>query len=137
MTRGSSSRNVPSAGLGPSFKDRDEQGFRDVGRLARLSAGMAQAQVGHAAKGADWYASGTLLGVPMLLTWLVEAQALGGALAENLRKLDDALTVNASERFWHPETVRGRCEIRRLQGEEAPAETDYPTPARHGRPEHR
>ena len=49
---------------------------------------------------------------------------MGGALADGLRTLEEALTVNPDERFWRPETLRVRGEIRRQQGEEELAEAD-------------
>jgi predicted ATPase len=56
---------------------------------------------------------------------LAEAQALGGVLADGLRTLDEALTVNPDERFWRPETLRVRGGIRRQQGAEELAEADF------------
>jgi tetratricopeptide (TPR) repeat protein len=111
----------------------DEHGFSQVGCQARTSHGWAQAQLGHPDEGANlirealaaYRASGTRVFSPMFLTWLAEAQALGGALAESLRTLDEALTVNPDERCWRPETLRLRGEIRRRQGEEEPAEADF------------
>ena len=89
----------------------DGHGFRLVGWWARISHGWAQAQLDHLKKGASlisealtaYRANGYLLGVPMFLTLLADAQALGGALAESLRTLEEALTVNPDERFWRPE----------------------------------
>jgi hypothetical protein len=69
--------------------------------------------------------NGSLVTVPSYLTWLAEAQAVGGALADGLRTLDEALTVNPEERLWRPETLRVHGEIRRKQGEAALAETDF------------
>jgi predicted ATPase len=42
-----------------------------------------------------------------------------------LRTLDEALTVNPDERFYRPETLRVRGDIRRQQGEEELAEADF------------
>jgi predicted ATPase len=50
---------------------------------------------------------------------------LCGAPAESLRTLDEALTVNPGERYWRPETLRVRGEVRRRQGEEELAEADF------------
>jgi predicted ATPase len=111
----------------------DGHGFRLVGWWARISHGWAQAQLGHPEKGASlisealaaYRANGYLLGVPMFLTLLAEAQTLGDALAESLRSLEEALTVNPDERFWRPETLRLRGDIHRQQGEEELAEADF------------
>jgi tetratricopeptide (TPR) repeat protein len=110
-----------------------EHGFRYAGWLARIGLGWAQAQLGHPEEGTSLIrealavnrANGYLLGVPMFLTLLAEAQALGGALADSLRTFDEALTVNPNERFCRPETLRLRGEIRRQQGDEKPAEADF------------
>ena len=95
--------------------------------------GWAQAQLGHPDEGASliretliaYRANGSLAAVPMFLTWLAEAQALGGAPTESLRTLDEALAVNPDERVWRPETLRVRGDIRRQQGEEELAEADF------------
>jgi len=71
---------------------------------------------------AAYRANGPLVWVTFFLTWLAEAQALGGALAESLRTIEEALTVNPDERFWRPETLRVRGEVRGQQGEEELAE---------------
>jgi tetratricopeptide (TPR) repeat protein len=54
-----------------------------------------------------------------------QAQALGGAPAESLRTIEEALTVNPEERYWRPETLRVRGDIRRRQGEKEMAEADF------------
>jgi predicted ATPase len=98
-----------------------------------MSLGWAQAQLGDPDERASlirktWTtcrATGSLFWVPICLTWLAEAQALGGAPAESLRTPDEALTLNPHERFWRPETLRVRGEIRRRQGAEELAEADF------------
>jgi tetratricopeptide (TPR) repeat protein len=110
-----------------------EHGFRHFGRGARISHGWAQAQLGHPDEGASlirealtaYGANGSLVSVPTRLTWLAEAQALGGAPADSLRTIEEALTVNPDERYWRPETLRLRGEVRRRQGEEEMAEADF------------
>ena len=111
----------------------DEQGFREIGWWVRASRGWAQAQLGHADEGANLIretlaaccAHGSLMFSPMCLTWLAEAQALGGRLADSVRTLDEALTVNPGERYWRPETLQVRGDIHRRQGEEKLAEADF------------
>jgi class 3 adenylate cyclase/tetratricopeptide (TPR) repeat protein len=110
-----------------------EHGFREVGWFARMCLGWARAQLGHPDEGASLIreavaagrATGSLVSVPTGLTWLAEAQALGGATAESLRTLEEALTVNPNERYWLPETLRVRGDLRRQQGEEELAEADF------------
>jgi predicted ATPase len=110
-----------------------EHGFRQFGWGPRMSHGWAQAQLGHPDEGAvlirealtAYRANGALVSVPTRLTWLAEAQALGGALAEGLRTIAEALSVNPDERYWLPETLRVRGDIRRRQGEEELAQADF------------
>jgi predicted ATPase len=107
-----------------------EHGFRETGGRSGMCHGWAQAQLGHPNEGASlirkalaaYRANGPLVWVTFFLTWLAEAQALGGALAESLRTIEEALTVNPDERFWRPETLRVRGEVRGQQGEEELAE---------------
>jgi predicted ATPase len=110
-----------------------EHGFRQFGWGARISHGWVQAQLGHPDEGASlirealtaYRANGSLVSVPTRLTWLAEAQALGGAPADGLPTTEEALTVNPDERYWRPETLRLRGEVRRRQGEEEMAEADF------------
>jgi len=98
-----------------------------------MSHGWARAQLGHADEGAvligealtAYRANGSLVSVPTRLTWLAEAQALGGAPPDGLRTIAEALTINPHERYWRPETLRLRGDIRRRQGEEELAEADF------------
>ncbi|MBV8337827.1 MAG: hypothetical protein JO358_20840 [Alphaproteobacteria bacterium] len=110
-----------------------EHGFRQFGWGPRTSNGWAWAQLGHPEEGTvlirealtAYRANGSLVSVPTRLTWLAEAQALGGAVADGLRTIAEALTVNPDERYWRPETLRVRGEIRRRQGEAALAEAEF------------
>jgi len=110
-----------------------EHGFRQFGWGPRMAHGWVQAQLGHPEEGARlirealtaYRANGALVSVPTRPTWLAEAQALGGAPADGLRTIKEALTVNPTERYWCPETLRLRGEIRRRQDEEELAEADF------------
>jgi hypothetical protein len=110
-----------------------EHGFHQFGLGPRMAHGWAQAQLGHAGEGAvlirealtAYRANGARVSVPTRLTWLAEAQALGSAMAEGLGTIVEALTVNPDERYWLPETLRVRGDIRRRQGEEGLAEADF------------
>jgi predicted ATPase len=110
-----------------------EHGFRQFGWGPQMARGWVQAQLGHPNEGASiirealtaYRANGSLVSIPTRLTWLAEAQALGGAPADGLRTIEEALTVNPAERYWRPETLRLRGDIRRQQGDEEPAEADF------------
>jgi hypothetical protein len=76
-----------------------EHGFRQIGWWVRMPHGWAQAQLGHPDEGASliretlttYRANGSVFLVPVFLTWLAEAQALGGAgrrLADARRSAD-------------------------------------------------
>jgi tetratricopeptide (TPR) repeat protein len=110
-----------------------EHGFHQFGLGPRMAHGWSQARLGHADEGAvlirealtAYRANGSLVSVPARLTWLAEAQALASALADGLRTIAEALTVNPDERYWLPETLRVRGDIRRRQGEAELAEADF------------
>jgi tetratricopeptide (TPR) repeat protein len=110
-----------------------EHGFLDIDSWARMFRGWAQAQLGHPDEGASlirealtaFRANGSLAIVPLFLNLLAEAQTLGGALTDGLRTLEEALTFSPDERFWRPETLRARGEIRCRQGREELAEADF------------
>ena len=97
-----------------------EHGFHQFGWGPRMARGWVQAQLGHPHEGAvlirqaltAYRANGSLVSVPTRLTWLAEAQAMGGAPADCLRTIEEALTVNPTERYWRPETLRLRGDIR-------------------------
>jgi DNA-binding winged helix-turn-helix (wHTH) protein/tetratricopeptide (TPR) repeat protein len=118
---------------GRAIATAGEHGFRQFGLGPRMSHGWVQAQLGHPDEGAvlirealtAYRANGSLVSVPTRLTWLAEAQALGGAVADALRTIAEALAVNPDERYWCPETLRVRGEIRRRQGEAELAEADF------------
>jgi predicted ATPase len=98
-----------------------------------MSHGWVPAQRGHPDEGTvlirealiAYRANGSLVSVPTRLSWLAEAQALGGAVAESLRTIEEALSVNPDDVYWRPETLRLRGEIRHRQGEEEMAEADF------------
>jgi tetratricopeptide (TPR) repeat protein len=110
-----------------------EHGFRDVGNLARIVDGWAQAQLGHADEGVSLIrealtalrANGALVDTSVWLTWLAGAQALTGALADAVRTIEEALTVVPEERWWRPETLRVRGEIWRKEGNHELVEADF------------
>jgi tetratricopeptide (TPR) repeat protein len=61
----------------------------------------------------------------VILTYLAEAQALDGAVADALRTIDEALRANPQELFLRPEALRVRGELRLRQGDSGLAETDF------------
>jgi len=111
----------------------DEHGLLDFAFYARTPLGLARAELGHAAEGvallrqalAGATERGTRGLITVLLTYLAEAQALDGAVADALRTIDDALQANPQEFFLRPETLRVRGELRLRQGDRGLAEADF------------
>jgi tetratricopeptide (TPR) repeat protein len=97
---------------GEALASCEEHGFAEVAMRARVPLGLARAKLGHTAEGvallrqamAGATESGSRFEITRSLTYLAEAQALGGAL----RTIDDALGPNPPELFLRPETLRVR-----------------------------
>jgi hypothetical protein len=89
--------------------------------LGRTAEGVALLR--HALTGVT--ERGLRLQITRPLTYLAEAQALEGAVADALRTIDEALRANAQELFLRPETLRVRGELRLRQGDSGLAEADY------------
>jgi tetratricopeptide (TPR) repeat protein len=111
----------------------EEHGFVQVAISAQAPLGLARAELGRTAEGvtllrqalmaATERGSRTL--ITAMLTYLAEAQALDGAVADALRTIDDALRANPQELFLRPETLRVRGELRLRQGDSGLAEADF------------
>jgi Flp pilus assembly protein TadD len=59
------------------------------------------------------------------LTYLAEAQALDGAVADALRTIEDALRSNPQELFLRPEALRVRGKLLLRQGDSGLADADF------------
>jgi class 3 adenylate cyclase/tetratricopeptide (TPR) repeat protein len=111
----------------------EEHGFVAATLWARTFLGLARAELGRTAEGvallrealADATERGSRLQITLPLTYLAEAQALDGAVADALRTIDDALQANPQELFLRPEILRVRGELRLRQGDSGPAEADF------------
>jgi class 3 adenylate cyclase/tetratricopeptide (TPR) repeat protein len=116
-----------------AFASCEEHGFPEVAIRARVPLGLARAELGHAAEGvallrqalAGATERGSRYEITRTLTYLAEAQALDGAVADALRTIDEALRANPQELFLRPETLRVRGELRLRQGDSKAAETDF------------
>ena len=83
--------------------------------------GVAQIRTGLAGIGRI----GARLGLTTLLTSLAEAQSLGGAIAEAVSTVQDALQVNPQEVVFRPQTLTLRGELLLKLNQAEPAETDF------------
>jgi tetratricopeptide (TPR) repeat protein len=117
---------------GEALASCEEHGFQ-AAMGARTPLGMARAELGHTAEGVallhQALAAATEMGSRNQITWrltyLAEAQALDGAVADALRTIEDALRANPQELFLRPETLRVRGELRLRQGDSGLAEAGF------------
>ncbi len=119
---------------GEALASAEERGLPDVAIRARTSLGLARAELGRTAEGVallrQALSGATESGsrsfqITRVLTYLAEAQALDGAVADALRTIDEALQANPQELFLRPEALRVRGELRLSQGDSGLAEADF------------
>jgi len=99
---------------------------------ARCFLGHARAQLGRAAEGTALIQQGlselVQTGVHLVSGWimlfLAVAQEREGMTGDALATLEQALEAS-QERFWRPEILRVRGELRLKQGQSEPAEDDF------------
>jgi predicted ATPase len=99
---------------------------------ARCFLGHARAQLGRAAEGTALIQQGlselVQNGVPLLrgefMLFLAAAQEREGMISDALATLEQALEAS-QERFWRPEILRVRGELRLKQGQSELAEADF------------
>jgi tetratricopeptide (TPR) repeat protein len=111
----------------------EEHGFAEGTFYPRIPLGLARAELGRTAEGvallrqalAVATESGARLLITETLTYLAEAQALDGAVADALRTIEDALRANPQELYLRPETLRVRGELQLRQGDRGAAEADF------------
>jgi tetratricopeptide (TPR) repeat protein len=110
-----------------------ERGFPQFMATTRIVLGRARAELGEPAEGLTLIRDGLTamaetgfrVGATMYLSWLAEAQALGGALDDALGTLDEALSTNPQELFFRPESLRLRADFRARKGDVGGALIDY------------
>jgi len=116
-----------------AFASAEEHGFAEGTLYIHIPLGLARAELGRTAEGVallrQALAVATERGprweITTLLTYLAQAEALDGAVADALRTIDDALQANPQELFLRPETLRVRGELRLRQGDSRLAEADF------------
>jgi tetratricopeptide (TPR) repeat protein len=111
----------------------EEHRFPQDAAAARCFLGHARAQLGRAPEGIALMHGGidTLLRIgarimlPFLITYLAVAHLGGGAIADALETVEQALNFNPQETVCRPETLRIRGEIRSKQAGLQLAEADF------------
>jgi tetratricopeptide (TPR) repeat protein len=111
----------------------EKHALRHPAACSRCFLGQARAQLGRAGdaiallrRGIDALMEiGNRLSVPRFLTCLAIAQNLGGATGDGLETVEQALSFNAEDAWYRPETLRVRGELRLKQGNRQLAEADF------------
>jgi class 3 adenylate cyclase len=100
---------------------------------SRICLGRARSQLGHTGGGvalvrqglAGMREIGAGRGIARCLTYLAEAQALDGAMADASETIEQALKANPAELAYRPETLRVRGELCLKTGSHELAEADF------------
>jgi class 3 adenylate cyclase/tetratricopeptide (TPR) repeat protein len=116
-----------------AFASCEEHGFPQLATRARIPLGIAGAELGRTEEGVALLRqalegateSGSRIDITRTATYLAEAQALDGAVADALITIDEALRANPQELFLRPETLRVRGELQLRQGDSGLAEADF------------
>jgi len=111
----------------------EEQGFPYFAARCRISLGWALSQRDRQDEGIALLRAGlngmaqmgTLLGIPVYLTWLADALASKGETVDALDTIEQALRANPVELVYRPETIRLRGDLRLKAGNNELAEADY------------
>jgi tetratricopeptide (TPR) repeat protein len=111
----------------------EEHGFSEATMWARIPLGLARAELDRTAEGvallrqalAAAIESGWRLHITRAQTYLAEAQALDGAVADALRTIDDGLQASSLEPSLRSEALRVRGELRLREGDCRLAEADF------------
>ena len=111
----------------------EEGGFPYISGLARIQLGWARAQLGDAGKGvalireglAGLKQIGSRPAMTQILTELAEAQVLSGNIDDALASIEEALQANQEERYYQPNILTFRGELRLKQRQPQLAEADF------------
>ena len=69
--------------------------------------------------------TGSRVGMTLYMTWLAEAELLGGFLNDALRSAEQALNLNPQELFFRPASLQLRGDLYVRKGLSAKAEQDF------------
>jgi tetratricopeptide (TPR) repeat protein len=116
-----------------SIRLSDKFGFPQFAAISRIALGRAKAGSGAPADGiglirdglAGMAGTGSRVAITLYMTWLAEAQLLGGLLDDGLQSAEQALEMNPQELFFRPASLRLRGDLRARKGLTAEAERDF------------
>ncbi len=127
--------NLTLAGrlAGYSISLSDKHGFSQFAAISRIALGRAKAGSGDPADGielirdglAGMVGTGSRVAITLYMTWLAEAQLLGGFLDDSLHSAEQALNMNPQELFFRPASLRLRGDLHARKSLTAEAERDF------------
>ena len=111
----------------------DKHGFPQFAALSRIILGRVIAGSGAPAEGialmnqglAGMTTAGSRVGMTRYVTWLAEAELLGGLFDQSLRSAEEALSLNPQELCFRPASLLLRGDLHALKGLSAKAEQDF------------
>jgi class 3 adenylate cyclase/tetratricopeptide (TPR) repeat protein len=116
-----------------SIKLSDKHGFSQFAAISRIALGRAKAGYGDPADGiklirdglAGMVGTGSRVAISLYMTWLAEAQLLGGFVDDSLHSAEEALSINPQELFFRPASLCLRGDLRARKGLTTDAERDF------------
>jgi class 3 adenylate cyclase len=127
--------NLPLAALLAEDSTRlsDKHGFPQFSAISRIAVGRAKAGSGAPLDGialmreglAGMAGTGSRVAITLYMTWLAEAQVLGGLLDDGLDSIEKALIINPQELFFRPASLHLRGGLNAREGLLAQAELDF------------
>jgi class 3 adenylate cyclase/tetratricopeptide (TPR) repeat protein len=111
----------------------DKYGFPQFAAISRIALGRAKAGSGALRHGISLIRDGlsgmagtnSRVAITLYMTWLAEAQLLGGLLDDSLRSAEQALDINPQELFFRPASLQLRGSLHARKGLSAKAERDF------------
>jgi tetratricopeptide (TPR) repeat protein len=111
----------------------DKHGFPQFAAISRIALGRAESGLGAITHGIGLIREGlsgmagtnSRVAITLYMTWLAEAQLLGGLLDDSLRSVEQALDMNPQELFFRPASLQLRGSLHARQGLSAKAERDF------------
>jgi tetratricopeptide (TPR) repeat protein len=116
-----------------SIRLSDKHGFPQFAAISRIALGRATAGAGAPVDGialmrdglAAMARTGSRVAVTLYMTWLAEAQLLGGLIDESLHTAEEALEINPQEVFFRPASLELRGNLHVRKGIVEAAERDF------------
>jgi len=110
-----------------------EHGFPQFAPISKIVVGRATAASGAPAEGIalireglkGMAGSGSRVGMTVYMTWLADAELLGGLVGDSLHTAEQALNLNPQELFFRPASLQLRGDLHARKGLYAKAERDF------------